>query len=62
MAKMFLKDKATESVVKTAWSEPEFKAGDLLLKFPHNNQIIEVLIPEIELKYYCLKLKEKEAI
>ncbi|MEM1543706.1 MAG: hypothetical protein QXP52_02285 [Candidatus Aenigmatarchaeota archaeon] len=61
MTKIFLRDKAIQNVVKTEWDVAhEFKGGDLWFKFPHNNEIIEVLIPEEELKYYCLKMKEKE--
>lgn len=63
MAKMFLRDKAIQNVVKTAWDvAPEFKGGDLWFEFPLNNEILEVLIPEEELKFYCLKMKEKEVV
>lgn len=63
MPKLFIKYKPTETILKRIWTdEQKIKGKDILFNFKDNDKIYEFMISEPELKYYCLKLKEKEAV
>lgn len=58
MVKLFVKDKKTKDIIKTAWKEPKIRDADVFIELPYDNRVLEVMIPMEEMKVLFVKLKD----